>query len=62
MVLLIVAWGSLLLSQEHINEKSKQRQWMRKRVSMGASYAIFTPLWRTIRSSGREGSGREDRL
>ena len=23
---------------------------------------VFPPLWRTIKNSGREGSGREDRL
>ena len=44
MVLLIVAWGGVLLSQEHINERSKQRQWMRKRVSMGAYYLIINDL------------------
>ena len=34
----------MLLSQEHIKERSKRRQWMRKRDSMGAYYWIINNL------------------
>ena len=32
MSLLMIAWGGLLLRQEHKKEGSKQRQWMRDRM------------------------------
>ena len=44
MVLLINSWGSLLVSQEHIKQRSKQRQWMRKTDGMGSYYSIINDL------------------
>ena len=48
MGLLIIAEGSLLLSQEHIKENGKGRKWvrprMRKRDSKGACYSIINDL------------------
>ena len=46
--LLIIAGGSLLLSQEHINERRKQRKWallrIRKRDSKEAYYSVMNDL------------------
>ena len=48
MGLLIIAGGSLLLGQEHIKERRKQRKWVRcqirKRDSKGAYYSIINGL------------------
>ena len=48
MGLLIIAGGGLLLSQEHIQERRKQWQWVhpwiRKRDSKGAYYSIINDL------------------
>ena len=44
---LIIAGGSLLLSQEHIKERRKQRKWVRlrkKRDSKGAYYSVINDL------------------
>ena len=47
-VLLIIAVGSLLLNQEHIKERRKQRKWLRlrirKRDSKGAYYLVINDL------------------
>ena len=40
----ITNWGSLLLSQEHIKERSKQKQWIRMRESIGAYYSIINDI------------------
>ena len=46
--LLIISWGRLLLSQEHIKENRKRipwvRPWIRKRDSEGAYYSIINDL------------------
>ena len=48
MGLLIIAGGGLLLSQEHIKENRKRRQWVRlwirKRDSKAAYYSIINDL------------------
>ena len=48
MGLLIITGGGLLLSQEHIKERRKGRQWVRpwirKRDSKGACYSIINDL------------------
>ena len=40
----ITNWGGLLLSQEHIKERSKQKQWIRMRESIGAYYSIINDI------------------
>ena len=40
----ITNWGGLLLSQEHITERSKQKQWIRMRESIGAYYSIINDI------------------
>ena len=48
MGLLIIAGEGLLLSQEHVKERKKRRQWLhpwiRKRDSKGAYYSIINDL------------------
>ena len=48
MRLLIIAGEGLLLSQEHVKERKKRRQWLhpwiRKRDSKGAYYSIINDL------------------
>ena len=58
MGLLIIAGGSLLLSQEYIKEKRKQRKWtrlrIRKRESKGAHYSIIHDLSLTDKEDFRK--------
>ena len=56
MGLLIIAGGSLLLSQEHIKEKRKQRTWTRLRIrkSKGAYYSIIHDLSLTDKEDFRK--------
>ena len=48
MELLIIPGGALLLTQEHIKERRKRRQWVgpwiRKKDSKGANYSIIIVL------------------
>ena len=48
MKLLIIPHGALLLTQEHIKERRKRRQWVRpwirKKDSKGANYSIIIVL------------------
>ena len=48
MELLIIPDGALLLTQEHIKERRKRRQWVRpwirKKDSKGANYSIIIVL------------------
>ena len=56
--LLIIAGGSLLLSQEHIKERRKQRKWVflriRKRDSKGAYYSVMNDLSLTDKEDFRK--------
>ena len=56
--LLIIAGGGLLLSQEHIKERRKRRQWVRpwirKRDSKGAYYSIINDLKLTDKEDFRK--------
>ena len=58
MGLLIIAGGGLLLSQEHIKERRKRRQWVRpwirKRDSKGAYYSIINDLKLTDKEDFRK--------
>ena len=58
MGLLIIAGGGLLLSQEHIKERRKRRQWVRpwirKRDSKGAYYSIKNDLRLTNKEDFRK--------
>ena len=58
MGLLIIAGGGLLLSQEHIKERRKRRQWVRpwirKRDSKGAYYLIINDLTLTDKEDFRK--------
>ena len=58
MGLLIIAGGGLLLSQEHIKERRKQRQWVRpwirKRDNRGAYYSIINYLKLTYEEDFRK--------
>ena len=58
MGLLRIAGGGLLLSQEYIYERRKQRQWehpwIRKRYSRGAYYFIMNDLRSMIKGSFRK--------
>ena len=58
MGLLIIAGGGLLLSQEHIKERRKQRQWVRssirKRDCKGAHYSIINDLKLTDKEDFRK--------
>ena len=58
MGLLIVTEGGLLLSQEHIKERRKRRQWLspwiRKRDSKGAYYSIINDPRLTDKEDFRE--------
>ena len=57
MVLLIITAGGLLLSQEHIKERGKRRQWVRpwirKRDSKGTHYIIINYLTLTDKEDFR---------
>ena len=56
--LLIIAGGSLLLSQEHIKERRKQRKWVflriRKRDSKEAYYSVMNDLSLTDKEDFRK--------
>ena len=56
--LLISARGSLLLSQEHIKGRRKQRQWVRlrirKRDSKGAYYSVINDVSLTDKEDFRK--------
>ena len=56
--LLIIAGGGLLLSQNHIKERRKQRQWVhpwiRRRDSTGAHYSIINDLRLTDKEEFRK--------
>ena len=58
MGLLIITGGGLLLSQEHIKERRKQRQWVcpwiRKRDNKGAYYSIINDLRLTDKEDFRK--------
>ena len=58
MGLLIITGGGLLLSQEHIKERRKRRQWVRpwirKRDSKGAYYSIKNDLRLTNKEDFRK--------
>ena len=60
MELLIIAGGSLLLSQEHIKGKRKQKKqkkngrWKRKTDSKGAYYSIINDLSLTDKADFRK--------
>ena len=55
---LIITRGGLLLSQEHIKERRKQRQWVRssirKRDCKGAHYSIINDLKLTDKEDFRK--------
>ena len=57
MGLLIIAGEGLLLSQEHVKERKKRRQWLhpwiRKRDSKGAYYSIINDLRLTDKENFR---------
>ena len=56
--LLIIAGGGLLLSQNHIKERRKQRQWehpwIRRRDSKGAYYSIINDVRLTDKEEFRK--------
>ena len=58
MGLLIITGGGLLLSQEHIKERRKRKQWMRpwirKRDSKGANYSIINDFRLTNKEDFRK--------
>ena len=58
MGMLIIAWEGLSLSQEHIKEMRKQRQWVplsiRKRDSKRACYSIINDLKLTDKEDFRK--------
>ena len=58
MGLLIITGGGLLLSQEHIKERRKRRQWVRPRIRKrdrkGAYYSIINDLRLTDKEDFRK--------
>ena len=56
--LLIIAGGGFLLSQNHIKERRKQRQWehprIRRRDSKGAYYSIINDVRLTDKEEFRK--------
>ena len=56
--LLIIAGGSLLLSQEHIKERREQREWVRLRIrkkdSKGAYHSVINDLSLTDKEDFRK--------
>ena len=58
MGLIIITGGGLLLSQEHIKERRKRRQWLcpwiRKRNSKGAYYSVINDLRLTDKEDFRK--------